>query len=116
MNASPLLDDPARAWAPFEPGAKAPWDLARVAHLHRRAGFAAPWAILQRDLKDGPDASVDRLLDGEPTSGDGQSAAEFDALLDEMAARLGSDASPDAAPGDLALPDDLHRRTRSASG
>lgn len=94
MNTSPLLSDPARAWAPYEPGAKAPWDLARVAHLHRRAGFAAPWSILQRDLKDGPDKAVDRLLEGEPTSGDGQSAEEFDALLDEMAARVGSDATP----------------------
>jgi len=33
-------------------------------HLHHRAGFAATWAELQRDLKDGPAASVDRLLAG----------------------------------------------------
>jgi hypothetical protein len=32
--------------------------------LHRRAGFAATWEELQRDLKDGPAASVDRLLSG----------------------------------------------------
>ena len=42
----------------------APWDLRRVVHLHRRAGFAATWEELQRDLKDGPEASIDRLLDG----------------------------------------------------
>ena len=36
-----LLNDPARAWAPFEPSSARPWDLASVAHLHRRAGFAA---------------------------------------------------------------------------
>ena len=94
MNASALLNDPTRAWAPYEPSAKAPWDLARVAHLHRRAGFAAPSSILQRDLKDGPSKAVDRLIEGEPTSGDGQSADEFDALLDEMATRIGSDATP----------------------
>lgn len=84
------MTDPARAWAPFEPGAGEPWDLARVAHLHRRAGFTAPWAILQRDLKDGPAASVGRLLEGGPSSGDGTPAREFAALLDGMAARLGA--------------------------
>jgi len=33
-------------------------------HLHRRAGFAATWSELQRDLKDGPKVSIDRLLAG----------------------------------------------------
>jgi uncharacterized protein (DUF1800 family) len=50
------------AWAQYEPTAEAPWDLRRVVHLHRRAGFAATWDELQRDLKDGPAASIDRLL------------------------------------------------------
>src|SRR5262245_26669823 len=49
-------------WAPFVPTDKEPWDLGKVAHLHRRAGFGATWAELQRDLKDGPTATVDRLL------------------------------------------------------
>src|SRR3954468_21743031 len=51
-------------WEPYAPSADAPWDLRRVVHLHRRAGFAATWAELQRDLKDGPQASIDRLLHG----------------------------------------------------
>jgi uncharacterized protein (DUF1800 family) len=51
-------------WAPYAPDAKAPWDLRRVVHLHRRAGFAAAWDELQRDLKDGPGKSLDRLLQG----------------------------------------------------
>jgi uncharacterized protein (DUF1800 family) len=38
--------------------------LRRVVHLHRRAGFAATWGETQRDLKDGPKASIDRLLTG----------------------------------------------------
>src|SRR5262245_7303519 len=50
-------------WAPYRPTAADPWDLAKVAHLHRRAGFGATWPELQRDLKDGPDKSVGRLLD-----------------------------------------------------
>ncbi len=56
--------DPAAAWAPYEPGDEAPWNLRRVVHLHRRAGFAATRGELQRDLKDGPQASIDRLLAG----------------------------------------------------
>lgn len=56
---------PAKHWDVYAPDAKAPWDLRRVVHLHRRAGFAAPWDELQRDLKAGPEASVNRLLKGE---------------------------------------------------
>ena len=56
------------AWAPYEPTAAHPWDLCQVAHLHRRAGFGATWGELQRDLRDGPAASIDRLLrPAEPT-------------------------------------------------
>ena len=88
MNAPSLLDRPLARLGPLRTGGRTPWDLARVAHLHRRAGFAAPWSILQRDLADGPAASVDRLLDGEPTSVNGQSAADFAAMLDDMAGQL----------------------------
>ncbi len=49
-------------WAPYEPSAADPWDLRKVAHLHRRAGFGATRAELTRDLAAGPAASVDRLL------------------------------------------------------
>ena len=52
------------AWDRYEPSAEAPWDLRRVVHLHRRAGFAASWGEIQRDLDEGPEASVDRLLEG----------------------------------------------------
>ena len=72
----------------FEPSPEAPWDLPRVAHLHRRAGFAAPWGVLERDRRDGPGASVERLLNGEPKTGDGRPAAAFDDLLDAMALQL----------------------------
>jgi uncharacterized protein (DUF1800 family) len=56
--------DPGAEWAPYEPSDDAPWDLRRVVHLHRRAGFVATWGEIQRDLKDGPKASIDRLLIG----------------------------------------------------
>jgi len=51
-------------WRPYSPDAKSPWNLRRVVHLHRRAGFAATWGEIQRDLKDGPKASLDRVLVG----------------------------------------------------
>ena len=38
--------------------------LRRVVHLHRRAGFAATWKEIKRDLQDGPAIAVDRLLAG----------------------------------------------------
>jgi uncharacterized protein (DUF1800 family) len=60
-----MLADP---WAPYTPDDKTPWDLRRVVHLHRRAGFAATWNELQRDLKDGPTASIDRVLQGKSRS------------------------------------------------
>ena len=51
-------------WAPYVQDDEAPWDLRRVVHLHRRAGFAATWGEIRRDLKDGPRASLDRVLAG----------------------------------------------------
>ncbi|HQU42304.1 MAG TPA: DUF1800 domain-containing protein [Pirellulales bacterium] len=55
-------------WQPYTPDEQSPWDLRRVVHLHRRAGFAATWEELQRDLKDGPQAAVERLLAGKAYS------------------------------------------------
>jgi len=60
-------------WTRYRPSPEAPWNLRRVAHLHRRAGFAANWGELQRDLADGPEASVARLLGGRSRT---QSVAE----------------------------------------
>jgi len=49
-------------WQPFEPTASDPWDIRKVAHLHRRAGFGATWGELQRDVSLGPQESITRLL------------------------------------------------------
>ncbi len=64
---------PAWAWDVYQPSDKMPWDLKRVGHLYRRAGFGANWTELQTALKDGPAKTIDRLLKG----GSGQ--AKFDA-------------------------------------
>ncbi|HEY2837998.1 MAG TPA: DUF1800 domain-containing protein [Pirellulales bacterium] len=55
----------AATWAPYEPSDAEPWNLARVVHLHRRAGFGASWQVIQRDLRDGPAKSIDRLLNAQ---------------------------------------------------
>ncbi len=55
-------------WAEYRPSAERPWDVRRVAHLHRRAGFGATWYEIKRDLKEGPQAAVDRLLNGQAHS------------------------------------------------
>jgi uncharacterized protein (DUF1800 family) len=77
----------AGAWAPYAPDAKAPWDSRRVVHLHRRAGFAATWAEVQRDLKDGPGPSIERLLKGKARAeGVPESFEQTAKLLGESAA------------------------------
>jgi uncharacterized protein (DUF1800 family) len=86
-------DDPAWAWAPFEPVKGRDWGLAQVAHLHRRAGWNAAWPVLERDLRAGISASVDRLLTGEQKSADGTPASEFESSLDEMQAQLAPSAN-----------------------
>jgi uncharacterized protein (DUF1800 family) len=52
----------ASPWSRYEPTPDDPWDLRKVAHLHRRAGFGATRAELVRDVADGPEASVERLF------------------------------------------------------
>src|SRR4051812_11586003 len=69
-NASP--------WARFEPRADDSWDLRKVAHLHRRAGFGATREELLRDVAAGPEASVERLF--RPTPPSPEEAEATDAL------------------------------------
>jgi len=76
-NEQSLFADPVHAWGPYQPNAETPWDAARVAHLHRRAGLGATWGQVQRDLDDGFEPSLRRFLDGEAQGPSGQPAAEF---------------------------------------
>jgi uncharacterized protein (DUF1800 family) len=50
------------AWAAFQPGGKEPWVLRWAAHLYRRAAFGGTWGELQQSLKDGPAATVERVV------------------------------------------------------
>lgn len=82
------------SWAPYVPSAAMPWNLRRVVHLHRRAAFAAPWGVLQRDLVDGPQAAIDRLLAGQSTLA---TSSGFDA----MARTIGDAAMASGSAGRL---------------
>jgi uncharacterized protein (DUF1800 family) len=81
-------------WEPYSPSPDIPWDLRRVVHLHRRAGFAATWGEIRRDLKDGPQASVDRVLAGTSRIG---TQADFE----ERSCRLADAAESQMAPARL---------------
>ena len=71
------------AWTPYRPSETAPWNVRRVVHLHRRAGFAAPWKVIQRDLRDGPEAAIGRLLSASAPGGD--AASDFEQSSDAIA-------------------------------
>src|ERR1700675_5063342 len=68
------------SWAPYTSSEPAPWDLRRVVHLHRRAGFAASWPEIQRDLTEGPEASVARLLGGRARAPGAPEPDEFERI------------------------------------
>ena len=70
-------------WKPYVPSDREPWNAERVVHLHRRAGFAATWREVERDLKDGPKPSIDRFLAGE--AAESLHGKEFSALANRLA-------------------------------
>lgn len=88
MNATDSWPDPKTAWESYRPSATDPWNAPRVFHLHRRAGFGATWAQACRDVNDGYEASLRRVLEGETHGPDGRSARAFEdvaALMEENA-------------------------------
>ena len=72
--------DPEWAWSPYQPDEKRPWNLARAGHLYRRAAFGANWEQLQQAVADGPQRTVERLVQGEAD------VADFNATYDEYEA------------------------------
>lgn len=53
-----------QAWQPYQPSTASPWDIKKVGHLYRRAGFGATHSELEAALKAGPEKTVDALLQG----------------------------------------------------
>src|SRR5262245_31145659 len=70
--------DPAREWEPWKPSEKDPWGLNRPRHLSRRAAFGGSWSELQAAVKDGLDATVEKITAGGP------GWEEFDRILDAV--------------------------------
>jgi hypothetical protein len=56
------LTEPGWAWTAYKPDAHRPWNLAQAGHLYRRAAFGATWEQLRQALRDGPQRTVDKLL------------------------------------------------------
>ena len=79
-------------WAAYVPCDEAPWESRRVVHLHRRAGFAATWGEIRRDLKDGPRPSLDRVLAGKAAT-DGV-PADFEKTADLLGGTATTSDSP----------------------
>jgi len=88
MSAQKSDWDPHGWWIPYTSGDEAPWNLRRVVHLHLRAGFAATWDELQRDLRDGAARSIDRLLKGQARAG---VPDKFRSVTETLAARAAAD-------------------------
>ena len=85
----------AGVWQTWKPTEKEKWDVARVVHLHRRAGFGATWSEIQRDFADGPEAAVNRILRG---------GCRLDGVPDDfqtMANVIGEAAAASTNPGRL---------------
>ncbi len=74
------LADP---WRPYAPDARSPWDLERVVHLHRRSGFGASPAEVRRDLDEGQETSLARVLEGRVRA----APPDFEELQASMAER-----------------------------
>jgi hypothetical protein len=61
--------DPKKAWEPWEPTAKDPWNLKWAGHLYRRAAFGAPLAKLRFAVDQGLAATVNDLIGGDGDNG-----------------------------------------------
>ena len=82
---TPSPIDPSTAWDPWSPSPGDPWSLKWAGHLYRRAAFGGTWPELQEALRAGPEATIDRLLEGS----EGHEA--FDRIMDELAPEGGAE-------------------------
>jgi uncharacterized protein (DUF1800 family) len=85
-----MTPSPDTNWKPYLPTEAAPWDLRRIAHLHRGAGFAVPWEVLQCDLRDGPEAAIDRLIAGKVIAASPNDFASLSATIGDAAVASGN--------------------------
>jgi uncharacterized protein (DUF1800 family) len=69
--------DVSTALAHYKPSADNPWDVRKVGHLYRRAGFGATQPELAAGLEDGPEKTLDRILTGKPENEEFARTTEF---------------------------------------
>jgi uncharacterized protein (DUF1800 family) len=86
---TPPVSDRNPAWNPYVADDRNPWDVRRVVHLHRRAGFGGTWTEIKRDLAEGPAASIDRFLTGKQTAHAVENAESTSVLLGDSAVASG---------------------------
>lgn len=58
--------DPRWAWERYRPNDASTWDLKKVGHLYRRASFGATMTELEEGVRNGPERTIDLLLQGKP--------------------------------------------------
>ena len=63
-NDKPKAIDPTWAWQRYRPSDESPWDIKKVGHLYRRAGFGATTRELDEGVRAGPERTIDLLLRG----------------------------------------------------
>ncbi len=65
-SAQDLLNSirPELAWEPFTPTRRLRWDVAKAAHLYRRAAFGATWDVIEAAAASTPTVVVERLVRG----------------------------------------------------
>ena len=54
--------DVSRAWQPYRPDDKNPWDLKKVGHLYRRAAFSANSRQLDEAMANGPEKTIAGMM------------------------------------------------------
>ncbi len=63
-TANPQAIDPRWAWERYRPSRDNSWDLRKVGHLFRRTGFGPSTAELDASLREGPDWTIDVVVQG----------------------------------------------------
>ena len=77
------------SWTKWQPSADQPWDIQRVSHLWRRTGFMPDWATIQWSLREGVEATIQRIL-----SFDSQEYPAFEELATTIGdAAVGADSA-----------------------
>lgn len=76
-------------WAPWQPNKLQPWDIIRIAHLHRRTGFVPDWDTIHRSQSDGFERTVARILDHEANESELKSFEQVSSVIADGASASG---------------------------